>query len=423
MHRQGSAPYLTGTTLDEYKGYFQAEEIIDSAKTVLEVGVGLGVATRELHVAGKIVSCLDISHKALEHVSDVATTYHIDQIDTLPSNSFDVITHFLVAQHVDNDMLKLHITHCLRSLKPSGLLLLQFARGREETTDFEQTKVQRGGVLRYYKSVEMLIQECGGEVEKVLPKMPLKNGMAWYFLRCRRKKAPAKVTVFTSAYNSAQYLPQAIASVRNQTYTDFDYLLVNDGSKDTSLKIMEKAATLDSRIKVVDLPKQPTIGHVLNKSISLCDSELWSWCPADDIWVPKLLERKLEVHQQFPNAVLYNAYTIIDGQGKQTGQSRVKDLTPQEFREEVWRTSPIGFTGICIPTYIFKELGLLFPEHLQFSEDFYWMIKATILGIDFIGLKDRLHMKRKHSDSMTAKNINAIWAQVSVIRAELRKLL
>ncbi|MEO1653522.1 MAG: glycosyltransferase family A protein, partial [Bacteroidota bacterium] len=58
------------------------------------------------------------------------------------------------------------------------------------------------------------------------------------------------VTVLVTAYNAEKYLPEAIESVLNQTYTDFELILVNDGSKDRTLEIMEEYQKKDARIVI-----------------------------------------------------------------------------------------------------------------------------------------------------------------------------
>ena len=93
-----------------------------------------------------------------------------------------------------------------------------------------------------------------------------------------------KFTIFTSCYNQAAYLSEAIASVLNQTYTDFEYLLYDDGSTDNTWEIIQSYAAKDSRIKAVKLDKQKNVACVLNVSIRDMSTDFWLWCPSDDVW-------------------------------------------------------------------------------------------------------------------------------------------
>jgi len=224
------------------------------------------------------------------------------------------------------------------------------------------------------------------------------------------------ITVFTSSYNHGQYLQEAIDSVLNQSYSDFEYILIDDGSTDQSAEIM--LSIKDPRVRVIILPKQRNTGSVLNESIKQMRGTHWTWCPADDMWSPNLLKLKVEAAESLPqNAVIYNDYYIMDAEGHLIEVSNLKELTPETFKEKVWKTSPIGFTGIWIPVSVLEEIP--FPEHITYSEDFFWMIKATIHNVPFYHLKKRLHYKRKHNESVTQKNYSSVIADIPKIRAQL----
>lgn len=227
-----------------------------------------------------------------------------------------------------------------------------------------------------------------------------------------------KISIFTSSYNHGKYLRKAIESVLNQTYQNFEYFLFDDGSTDDTFEIMRSYD--DNRIKLFKFEKQKNVGVLINQSIDLSVGDYWSWCPADDIWCPNLIEKKIEYISKFKKSVLYNNWFLIDENENVSEHPEVKKMTSDEFSKEVWKSSPIGFTGIFIPMYVFKEKNILFPEHLSFSEDFYWMIKATIHQIPFDLVPHRLHYKRKHSDSLTSKNIDKILKNIPIIRNELK---
>jgi len=223
------------------------------------------------------------------------------------------------------------------------------------------------------------------------------------------------ITVFTSSFNSAEYLAKAIESVLGQTYKDFEYLLYDDGSTDGSWEIM--TSYKDERIKTFKLDKQKNVGAVINKSFLEARGDYWCWCPADDFFAPQLLERAIDCGKDYPKSVLYNNAILINEKGVVIEPRVTSKQTSKQFSEAVWESCPIGFSGIMIPQYAYKSLP--FPEHLSFSEDFYWMIKATILDIPFDGIPEFLTYKRKHNNSLTDRNYEAIFEQIPKIREEL----
>lgn len=228
------------------------------------------------------------------------------------------------------------------------------------------------------------------------------------------------LTVFTSSYNHGKFLEEAIESVLEQTYGNFEYLLYDDGSTDNTWDIMQSYAKQDTRIVCKRMEKQSTKAPVLNDSIRNFRGDVWTWCPADDIWFPTLLEDKALFAKQYLDSVIYSRYEIINPEGKHIKLVHTPDYTPEKFNELVWEISPIGFTGIWIPRTVFDKTGL-FPEHGYLSEDFYWMIKATIDGVVFRCIPKVLYCKRKHPGSVTAKNYKKVISDIPKIREELRQ--
>lgn len=232
-----------------------------------------------------------------------------------------------------------------------------------------------------------------------------------------------KFTVFTSCYNQAAYLAKAIESVLNQTYTDFEYLIYDDGSTDNTWEIIQSYAAKDSRIKAVKLDKQKNAACVLNRSIRDMSTDFWLWCPSDDIWHDNLLEVKAKYAKEHPDKVVYSNFIQIDENGKRIKNVKIQSRTPDEFRSVVESSSPIGFTGILIPKIILDLVGP-FPEHFWFSEDFYWMYKAAAFDkVDFIGDGGFLYRKRIHRNRLTAKRSpKEFRLQVALARRQVRHM-
>ncbi len=229
------------------------------------------------------------------------------------------------------------------------------------------------------------------------------------------------ITVVTPCYNQAEYLQEAIDSVLAQTFSDFELLLYDDGSTDSTWAIMMAAAQKDSRVRCVRLEKQDNVGPVLTRSIQDMAGDFWTWCPSDDTWYPQLLERKLAESKLYNHkAVLYNDWDVYD-QDKGTKRTvRLPKRSAEEFAKLVWSKSPIGFTGIWIPKTVFGITGV-YPTHLKYSEDFYWMVKAAGCDeIPFHGVQEVLVMKRIHSSRTTARFGHKLEAGMIRIWSDLR---
>jgi glycosyltransferase involved in cell wall biosynthesis len=228
-----------------------------------------------------------------------------------------------------------------------------------------------------------------------------------------------KVTVFTSCYNQGQYLPEAIESVLCQTHTDIEYLLIDDGSTDNTKQIIQNYAKKDSRIIPIYLNKYPNIATVINYSISIMKSDIWVWVPSDDIIHNNLIEKKIE--KLTSNNIILAWGDIINSDGKFQSKISFNWNSSDEFKKRIWEDCFIGMTGIMIPISVFKKIGT-FPEHMLFSEDFYWILKSTKFDIDYDYIPEVLYKKRIHNGRTTNKYYNAIIKNIPIIKEEIKRI-
>lgn len=129
IHENRTVTMLTGTTINAYARYHGLRGRSFSRGTrILEVGVGLGSATRALYRRGCEVSCLDISEKALASVLSLTKAGYLHaEADRLPSGHFALVIHHLVTQHMSDDDLRWQLPHLVRSLSPAGRMTIQWA--------------------------------------------------------------------------------------------------------------------------------------------------------------------------------------------------------------------------------------------------------------------------------------------------------
>ena len=125
------------------------------------------------------------------------------------------------------------------------------------------------------------------------------------------KKEPF-VSILTPVYNGAKYLEQCIQSVLDQTYSNWEYVIVNNQSTDGSLEIIEKYARLDDRIRVhnnVDfLPQMQNLNHAF-RQISP-DSKYCKVVHDDDWLFPECIARMVEINEKYPTVGIVSAYRL-----------------------------------------------------------------------------------------------------------------
>ena len=231
------------------------------------------------------------------------------------------------------------------------------------------------------------------------------------------------LTIFTSCHNQAEFLPEAIESVLGQTVPDFEYLLYDDGSTDETWAVMEGYARRDRRIRAVHLEKARCLAEVLNRSIREAKADVWTWCPADDVWMPTLLEKKLEAAGRFGDeCVIYADGRVIDASGRVLGERPGPRVSPREFLELPFQNDgPVGFTGIWIPMSVFDRVGP-FSERWALSEDYAWLLRAVLEGVEFRGVPETLYLKRVgHPSSQFTRFAFEVRENARRMRAEAAK--
>lgn len=123
-----------------------------------------------------------------------------------------------------------------------------------------------------------------------------------------------KVSVVMPVYNGAKYLKEAINSILNQTFDDFEFIIINDGSEDESLNIIESYN--DKRIKIIN-QKNAGITSSLNTGIRLAEANYIARMDADDVSLPNRLQYQYEYMQANLDCVILGSNAeIIDKNGE-----------------------------------------------------------------------------------------------------------
>ena len=111
-----------------------------------------------------------------------------------------------------------------------------------------------------------------------------------------------RVTVLMAVYNGERFLAEAVASILDQTFRDFEFLIVNDGSTDRSREIILSFG--DPRIRLVDNPENIGLTRSLNRGLELAKGGLIARQDADDISLPERLEREIGFLDGNPKAAI-----------------------------------------------------------------------------------------------------------------------
>lgn len=188
------------------------------------------------------------------------------------------------------------------------------------------------------------------------------------------------VSIITPVYNGGKYVGQTIRSVLNQTYPNWEMLIVNDGSKDNSEEIILEFAKTDSRIKYI---KQPNGGSASarNNGLREAQGQYIALLDADDLWDPTFLEEQIAYMKKNHALLVHCGYRRIN-------EINEEILTPCEAKsyvgiKDMERTNYIAcLTGL----YDSSKFGKVFlhEELRSIRDDYaYWLDIVKIVGASY----------------------------------------
>ena len=120
-----------------------------------------------------------------------------------------------------------------------------------------------------------------------------------------------QVSIITPCYNASRFISQTIDSVLTQTFTDWEMIIVDDGSKDDSSDIVEKYVKKDSRIRLIQQPNGGS-ANARNHGIREATGRYIALLDADDLWLPQFLEKQIEFMKEKNAICVYSSYKRID---------------------------------------------------------------------------------------------------------------
>ncbi len=215
------------------------------------------------------------------------------------------------------------------------------------------------------------------------------------------KETPIAVTVLMPVYNSELYLKDAIDSILNQTFKNFELLIVNDGSSDSSDKIIRSFD--DSRINYINNQVNKGIVAALNEGLNLSRGKFIARMDADDIADSERLAKQYEFLVENPDYKLCGTNAIaINNKGEENRRIKRPHSSEKIKVLQLFRNAFIHPT-IMADAEVMKSFG--YAKDYEYAEDYLLFSQITmnhkVTNLDYSGIKYRLH-----SESISAKKLD-----------------
>jgi cellulose synthase/poly-beta-1,6-N-acetylglucosamine synthase-like glycosyltransferase len=195
--------------------------------------------------------------------------------------------------------------------------------------------------------------------------------------------AAPKVSIVIPAYNAMTYLPDTLASVFQQTFSDFEVLLVDDGSTD-SIQTWVAQTVSDRRVRLISQPNQG-LSAARNTGITHSQSEYIAFLDADDLWHPTKLAQQVQWLDAHPTVgLIYNQTAQIDSAGTPTGRVLGSEIAGNILPQMLQRNIIDCPSSVLVRRQCFDRVGL-FDRTLRSVEDWdMWIRIAAIYPVAVI---------------------------------------
>ncbi len=227
------------------------------------------------------------------------------------------------------------------------------------------------------------------------------------------------ISVLMPVYNAAATLNRSIESILNQSFTDFEFIIVNDyGSEDGSREIIQEYCKRDNRIRLIQLKKREGIAGSLNIGILFANGKYIARMDADDYSYPNRLKVEWDYMESHPECVLCgSAIRIITSSGSYI--SKV-ECDPQEIRAELLFSGVFYHPTVIFQRHYFIKHGYFYRKEIICEDlDLWTRIEAVCGNVPDV-LLDYYH---DHDNASTTNFDTMMKGTFLVIEEQLRRRL
>ena len=215
------------------------------------------------------------------------------------------------------------------------------------------------------------------------------------------------VSIIMPAYNVEPYIGDAVQSALAQTFTDFELIVVDDGSKDGTAGVVKALARQDSRIQLVQQPNRGLAG-ARNSALRASRGEFLALLDSDDLWEPTFLKEQLAIldARQDVDIVTGNGWYLGGAKHGQTARP-YPDTRPAPDLTSIVGDEWAVFIMSVFRRHLYTIIGA-FDERLRSNEDYDFWLRAAVAGFRFVRNDKPLGHYRVRSDSLSASDIRML---------------
>lgn len=221
------------------------------------------------------------------------------------------------------------------------------------------------------------------------------------------------ISIVMPMYNSETFVSKAIDSILEQTYTNWELIIVDDGSHDHSVEVVMSYVEKNHRIQLLKNKKNSGIAITRNKAIQSTKGKYIAFLDSDDRWYPKKLEYQVTIMENKQVDFSCTSYDIVNEQGKIMGE-RFFEEASRGF-SDLLKTNFIG----CLTVMIKREVLINYPMPNVKHEDYATWLNILKNNFSIFVIPEKLSIYTNRESSVSSNKFNTInWVWI-IYRNEL----
>lgn len=222
-----------------------------------------------------------------------------------------------------------------------------------------------------------------------------------------------KVSVITPSWNSEKYIVETIKSVQNQTYQNWEMIIVDDCSTDRTVDIVEAIAKEEPRVRIIRQAVNSGAAKARNRSLGEATGRFIAYLDADDIWKPDKLNMQVSFMKSKRCGFFCASYEVIDDAGEPLNKQ--VHMLPELDYAGFLTNNLLQTVGIMVDTEIVEKKYLEMPDIRRRQDAATWL-QVLKAGYKCYGLDVVLAEYRRTKNSLSSNKVKAVKGEWSLYR-------
>jgi len=210
-------------------------------------------------------------------------------------------------------------------------------------------------------------------------------------------------SVIIPVYNAHMHLKETVASILSQSETDFEIIMIDDGSSDNSLAIILEMASQDERIKIISQSNQG-VSKTRNLGADIASGKYLAFMDADDIWHPEKLAKHRALHDRLDDVdASYAQIAFVDDQQINGNGAKTFSTVSENALtiDEIIAENPVCTTSNLVVSRMLFLSSCGFDQNMTHAEDQEWLARVVSKGYNICGIDEYLVDYRLSPDGLS----------------------